>query len=299
MRQPRFIRRLRRKVKLPKTPSVDFRSISSTDKRKFALLIGILIVMIVITVLVFPYFKDLLNADTRGQFVADIRSRGPWGVLILLALQVLQVVIAFIPGEFVQIAAGVVYGTFGGWLICTLGTALSSALVYKLVDRLGMPFVEDMISPKMAKRLEFMSNNKKIDLIMFVLFFIPGLPKDVFTYFAPVTKMPLKRFLVLTLVARSPALIASTYGGAAFTQGDYGKMILIFAIFGALGILGIIFKDRILDFFNDKKQKIVERRLAASQKRHGMLGPSGNGPRLSSGRDDKPAGDPDGSDGAR
>lgn len=217
----------------------------------------------------------------------SIRSKGIWGIVILLALQILQVIVAFIPGEVVQVIAGVLYGAVGGWAICTVGTAFSTVLVYKLVVKLGMPFVEKMISPKQAARLEFMNDNKRIDFIMFILFFIPGMPKDVFTYVAPLTKMPVGRFLAITLVARTPALIASTYGGSAFTEGNYLSMAIVFIVCGALGILGIVFKDRILDFLADKKQEAREHRqerMEARENRSGIHGHVGSQQRMPKGR---------------
>jgi len=257
------------------------------DKRRLAILLVIIVVGIIIGIVCIPYFTQLLDPDTRATFVAGIRSKGPWGVLILLALQVLQVIVAFIPGEVVQIVAGILYGAWGGWAICTAGTAISTLLVYKLVDKLGMPFVEKMISPKQAQRLEFMKDNRKLDFIMFILFFIPGMPKDVLTYFAPITRMSAGRFLAITLIARTPALVASTYGGSAFTQGNYLSMALVFIICGALGILGIVFKDRIMDFLSDKKQEARERRqerLAARERRQAVTGRTGYLHRLQDGR---------------
>lgn len=244
---------------MPKFWKTVFANASAADKKKFILFALVLVVLIVIGILCIPYFSQLLDSDTRAVLVDDIRSKGPLGVLLLLFLQILQVIVAFIPGEAVQILAGILYGAFGGWAVCVVGTLISSTLIYSLVGKLGMPFVEHMISGKQARRLDFLQENKKADVIMFILFFIPGLPKDVFTYVAPLTKMPLGRFLVISTIARTPALIASTYGGAAWIAGNYGKMALVFIICGALGILGIIFRERILDFLNEKKQEVKEK----------------------------------------
>ena len=262
--------------------------VAPADRKKFIALIVFIVVSIIIGIICIPYFKALLNEDTRAVFVANIRGDGALGVIILLALQVLQVIIAIISGEVVQLAAGIIYGGFWGWIICLAGCALSSALVYMLVGKLGMPFVEKMVPEKVSKKLDFLNGNKRIDLIIFVLFLIPGLPKDVFTYFAPLTKMPLGRFLALTLLARSPALIASTFMGSAWTQGNYTTAIVLFVICGGLGLLGIIFRDQIFDFFREKKKEVRELigRQSYSARRSGLSGATTDSRRLESGDKD-------------
>lgn len=239
-------------------PKLDFSKVSREDKKKFLILIAVFVVIIAVCIPLVPYFNSLLDPANRQELVSSIQQQGFVGVLIVLGFQVLQVVVAFIPGEVVQILAGVIYGTFGGLLICIVGLLISTTIVYKVVNKLGMPLVKSVVPEKYLEKLEFLNHNKRTDLIVFVLFLIPGLPKDVFTYFIPLTGMPFGRFLCLSTIARVPGLIASTYAGAAFLEGNYTGMIVIFVIFGGLGLLGIIFRDQILDFLGAKKQKVKE-----------------------------------------
>ena len=101
----------------------------------------------------------------------------------------------------------------------------------------------------------FAKPGQKLDITVFILYLIPGMPKDIFTFFVPLTEMRFRRFLVLSLVGRTPALICSTFGGAAFVQGNYLQMILLFAICGGLALLGIVFQDRIFAFVNKLRHK--------------------------------------------
>ena len=248
--------------KIPKTPPAEpgdeegSRRVSRENKIKFIVLIAIILAMIGITIALIPFINQLLGADSRDALAADVRNAGAGGIFIILGLQVLQVVIAFIPGEVVQIVSGMIYGTWGGWLICEIGCGLASACVYWLVGKLGMPFVEQMVSPSQAKRFKFLQDSERVDIVVFILFLIPAMPKDVLTYLVPLTKMPLKRFLVLSLAARTPGILATTYGGSALLAGHYLQTALVFIIFGGLGILGIVYRDKILGFFHHDKEEV-------------------------------------------
>ena len=232
-----------------------WKAVDRGTKIRFAIFLAIMAAMIIFTISLIPYLGQLVGEESRAELVTRVRAAGPFGILILLAIQVIQVIVAFIPGEVVQIVAGTIYGTWGGLAVCLGGCALASAFVFWLVGKLGMPFVKQMVSDEQAKKFSFLQENDKIDIITFILFLIPGLPKDVITYLIPITGMPLKRFLLLSLPARVPGLLASTYGGAALLSGNYGKMILIFVVFGGLGALGIWKRDKILSIFHKKKDE--------------------------------------------
>ncbi len=243
--------------KMPRLRKPDLSKVSREDRIKFIVLLVALAVMVIVGIMLVPHFKSLITSDNREQVAADIRSKGPLGVLMVVGLEVLQILIAIIPGEFVQMIAGIVYGTVGGWFWLAIGSIIGSVLIYKIVEKLGMPFVRSVVSDEMFEKLDFLNDNKRIDFIVFILYFIPGLPKDVFTYFIPLTEMPLSRFLLVSTLARTPALLASTYAGASFTSGNYVGMIVMFVICGGLGIIGIVNRDRIFDWFRDKKERVL------------------------------------------
>jgi uncharacterized membrane protein YdjX (TVP38/TMEM64 family) len=226
---------------------------SKKDRIKFVILLVVVVLLIAATILLFPYFKALTDESARNALLDSIRSKGIWGVLILLGLQLLQVVVAVIPGEVIEVMAGMLYGTWGGYAVCTVGVLISSMMVFLVVRRLGAPFVQAMISEEKMNKLSFLHNTQKLDTIVFILFFIPGTPKDLLTYFVPLTEMKLSHFLFLSTVARIPSILSSTYAGAALGEGEFIKMIIVFLITGAIGILGIIFNDRIVRFFHQRR----------------------------------------------
>ena len=197
-------------------------------------------------VLMAGWIAELSEPDGLQRVLEDVRNAGVGGVFILLAFQFLQIVVAFIPGEIVQIAAGMMYGPWIGALVVIVGAVISSAFIFAIVHKLGAPFVRAMIPEKWMSKLERFENSEKLDVMVFVLFLIPGLPKDVFTYLVPLTNMSMRNFVVLANIGRIPGVLISTLGADKLIEGDYGQSAILFGIAAVIGILAIWQHDRIL-----------------------------------------------------
>ncbi|MBP3866657.1 MAG: TVP38/TMEM64 family protein, partial [Eggerthellaceae bacterium] len=163
--------------------------------------------------------------------------------------QFLQIVVAFIPGEVVQLAAGLMYGPLFGTLIILTGCVISSAVVYLLVHKLGAPFVQNMVSTEHLEKFRTFEKTGKLDIVVFILFLIPGMPKDVFTYLVPLTDMDMKRFLILSNVGRIPGVLASTYTAHGIFEGDVVGPIVVVCIVAIVAVIGFVFRDRIMGAF--------------------------------------------------
>ncbi|MDR1358101.1 MAG: TVP38/TMEM64 family protein [Coriobacteriales bacterium] len=224
------------------------RKISNADKAKFAGLLLFIALMVTIGVLLVPYYEHLTTEEGRLQLIEEIKGAGIAGVGICLGLQFVQIVVAFIPGEVTQLAIGAIYGPLLGSLITALGALISSLFIFFVVRKLGGPFVQGMIGTKNSKVLDFLHKDRNLNAITFILFLIPGLPKDVFTYLFPLTTIRPLNFFVLSTLGRIPGIVASAYIGSAAVQGDYTQAIIVGVIAGGLGLLGIIFNKRIIAF---------------------------------------------------
>ena len=221
-------------------------SVSTADKIKFIGLVIFIILILICGSLLLPYFQQLNTAEGRAELVTDIQGAGLWGVIISLGMQFLQIIVAFIPGELVQLVIGLIYGTVWGSLILLIGAVISSAFVFFVVRKLGAPFVQAMIGKGDSKRMRFLQETKQLDTAVFILYLIPGLPKDVFNYVLPLTKITPSSFLVLSTIGRLPGIIASSYIGSSFWQGNYIGMIIVAVIIGGLGLVGIVFNQKII-----------------------------------------------------
>lgn len=227
--------------------------LTKADLFKFGGLIAFFVLMAVVCVAIAPLILELTEPGGVERVVQDVRNAGPGGVLILLGMQFLQVVVAFVPGEVVQVAAGMMYGPWGGAAVVLVGCVISSAFVFFIVHKLGAPFVRAMIPEKWMGKLEDFEETDKLDVMVFVLFLIPGLPKDVFTYLVPLTDMSMRNFLVLSTVGRIPGILMSTLAADGLMEGDIMRSVLLFLVAAGIAALAIVFHEKIMHAFAKKK----------------------------------------------
>ena len=162
------------------------------------------------------------------------------GTLVFVLVCAVQVVIAFIPGELVEVAAGVMFGSVMGTIWCVLGITLGSVFAILLVRNFGRKFVESLYPREKIDSLPILKDPKKRNAAVFLLFFIPGTPKDLLTYVIGLTEMSIPMYLLLATVARIPSVIMSTVSGDAFGEGKLVKAIVVFlgsAIISGIGYL--------------------------------------------------------------
>ena len=182
-----------------------------------------------------------------------VASLGAFGILFTFLIQTLQVILAFIPGEPIEIAAGALYGTVGGTLLCLAGIGTGSLIIFLLVKILGKKLVLKVIGSDKYSRLKFLKDPAKRDIFIFLLMFIPGTPKDVLTYFAPLSGISMVRFIIIASIARIPSVISSTYVGGSIAKGQYIYSLAVFLIVGAVSIGGIILYNKIIEAKNKEK----------------------------------------------
>ncbi|MBQ3528120.1 MAG: TVP38/TMEM64 family protein [Clostridia bacterium] len=181
-----------------------------------------------------------------------VSSLGIWGIFFMLIIQTAQVILAFIPGEPIEIAAGALYGTFGGTALCLAGIFAGTFVIFLMVKTLGKDLVLKVIGSDKYSRLKFLKNPAKRDVLIFLLMFIPGTPKDVLTYFSPLCGMSMRRFLAIATFARIPSVVTSTYVGGTLAEGQYLRAALAFLAVGAVSICGILLYNKIIESKNAK-----------------------------------------------
>lgn len=210
-------------------------------KRWRKLLSGISVGVVTVIVLLITWFVWHWLASFSQEGLRDyICSFGAASWLVFLALQFLQVFIALIPGELVESVAGFAFAPLWGTVLCYVGIALASTVVFLLTRRFGVKLVEVFISREKINQLRFLNTEKKRNRLLFLLFFIPGTPKDLLTYFVGLTDIRLGEFLLISLIARFPSVISSTFGGHLLGEGDYVGAVILYAITGAVSLLGMI-----------------------------------------------------------
>ncbi len=192
----------------------------------------------------------LQSPDT---FRTYLNSFGNTSILVFLGMQILQVVIAAIPGEVIQLAGGYIYGTFYGTLISCLGILIGAIGAFCFSRLLGYKVLKKLLSEKSFQKFEFLMNTNKYELAMFILFLIPGFPKDILTYFAGITPIDPLRFFVISLVGRFPGIFASSYIGAHIGEGSYTQVIIASIIVAVFIIFSVLYKEKIVEKLREKK----------------------------------------------
>ena len=239
-------------------------------KKILKIIIFIIVVAAIVALCVYmiPAVFSLSQPENRQKFEEFVESLGFFGILLMLGIQVLQIVVAVIPGEPIELVMGLMYGTFGGMLLSLAGVLIGSAIVFICVKKFGIAFARKYVNVDKFEQLRFLQNPSKRDSLIFILFFIPGTPKDVLTYFAPFTGIPPIRFLVTAIIARIPSIITSTAVGSSVSEGEFLKSVIIFAVTGILGIVGIIINNRITAKQNmtDTNTKSTKGITAANEK---------------------------------
>ncbi len=225
-----------------KHEKVASKGLTRSDILKFGVLVIILVASIVITVAFWPYIMQLTSQEGIEELVGTVREAGPLAVGALLLLQLLQVIIAFIPGEVVQVAAGMLYGPLWGSVIILVGACLSTILIYYLVRRLGTPFVSKMVPREMQEKLGFVSDTARLEIIVFALFLIPGLPKDIITYVIALTAIKPSRFFLLSTVGRVPGVVVSSFAGHTIAEGNWIVFIVLAVV--ALAVIALVYFNR-------------------------------------------------------
>ena len=211
-------------------------------------------IMTFLAIKYWPFIKSLTNDEVRSEFVLRIKG-SPLGFLAFLGLQILQVIVAVIPGEVIEVLAGVIYGPFLGLLVCELGLTISAIILYFLVKKLGEPFVRDNVSEKQFKRLSFLNDPRRSELVLFFVLLMPLTPKDAILYIVPLTKIRFKNFLIINAIARIPSILTSTIAGDVLLDGNYVVTIIIYVVNFVFALLCIIFNKQIIDFFDRIRNK--------------------------------------------
>ena len=220
-----------------------------------------LLFIIVIAVPVYMYFYHrsfLMQFRSLDDIIAFLQHYHLESIFIYVGIQVLQIVISVIPGQAFQFAAGYLYGFIPGLLFSCIGAVIGTSISFFLAKLLGKDAVHLFFGEeRMAYFLERL-NSKRAYTIVFLLYVIPGLPKDVVSYAAGISEMKFKPFLILSLLGRIPGMAGSLLIGAFYMKEHYIGMAIVAVLAVAAFCLCVAYRKRInryLDRFYDKIAK--------------------------------------------
>ena len=202
------------------------------------LILGIVVIVFAgLTMLLWrPLVSFASNPEILRVWMQDL---GIWGILIFGIFNFLQVVFAVIPGGPFELAAGYILGVVPGTLLCDITMTISSVVVFLLVRKFGIRFVELFVSRRQIENMGFLKDNQKVQSVLFFIFLLPGTPKDVVTYLAGLTNLSLKSWIFICFVGRFPAILLTALGASALGNAKYGIVAVVIVVFAVAYLAGM------------------------------------------------------------
>lgn len=234
---------------------------SNKNKLKiFKIIVAIFVVIACIGLVayLFPVMKNLSTHDGQVAFKQRVDESGIYGFLTLLGLQFAQIFLVILPGEPLEILAGMCYGAVGGTIFILFSVALTTTILFWIVRKYGRKFSYHSFDKKKIDKIEnskIFQNPKKIEYILAVCFAITGAPKDILVYVGGLLPIKPIRFILIATFFRLPSIISSTIVGEYFSEGNWKVSMIVYGITFALTIL-VLAIIRIFD-----KERITEKAL--------------------------------------
>ncbi len=213
-------------------------------------------VLVLIGWVCFEVGKPMVRfASQPERFRLWVDSNGVWGRLAYMGMMMIQILVAFLPGEPFEFVAGYAFGALEGTVLCFVASALGSCIVLCLVRKFGMRLVKLFFSDEKINSVKFLRSSKKRIILFSIIFILPGTPKDLLCYFAGITDIKLWVLMLICSLGRLPAIITSTIGGDAIGTESYILAIIVYAVTAIISVGGIL----IYNFLRKKHEKKTEK----------------------------------------
>ncbi len=217
--------------------------------RIFAIAKFILLIAIVtgIPLYIYLFQRDLISSFRSLDDVAEfLRQYKQFSVPVYLIAEVLQILISVLPGQLFQMAAGYLFGFVPGVILTLIGAVIGTVITFCLARVLGSDAVHMMLGEERSRQYTELLSSKKAYLITFIIYLIPGLPKDAVCYIAGVSDIRLIPFLTVSVTGRMPAMAGSVAFGALYMKQNYTGMIILAAAVGVICMISFIKRKELI-----------------------------------------------------
>lgn len=201
------------------------------------LILGISIVIIIALCLLLgkPIMEFMVDPD---KITAQLDRLGIWGPVVFMLLNIVQVLLAIIPGGPFEVAAGALWGPVWGTIMCDIAMSTGGVVTFLFVKKFGIKFIELFTTREKIESVKFLKANKKSTTLLFLFFLLPGTPKDLMCYVVGLTDIKLPTWILINLVGRFPAILLSALGGSALGEQKYGIVIAAIVVIVVLYFVG-------------------------------------------------------------
>ena len=219
--------------------------------------IGFPLAIIAAVAIVWIFRSQLYSIFASPSRLRDwVSGYGYIAPLVFIGLQFIQVVLFVIPGEVAQAAGGYIFGMWGGMLYSVIGILLGSSFNFFLARLLGLPFVNAVFGAERLARFDKVLTSAKATVALFLLFLIPGIPKDALCYVAGLSTISFPVFMLISTVGRLPGIVGSSALGGAAANQMWLTVATIAIIAVLLFVVGMLYRERLHGFV----ERIIARR---------------------------------------
>lgn len=212
------------------------------SKRQITQLSLAILAVIFICILGYYIGRPLVQFVSEPEkFQIWVAEKGILGVLAFMGMNILQVLLAVIPGGPFEIGAGYAFGVVKGSLLCDIAMTIASVIIFLFVKKFGPRFVELFVSKEKMESVKFLKSSRRSESIIFLLFLVPGTPKDLLSYLVGLTDMKLSHWIFICAVGRFPAIFLSALSGSALGSEQYHLAVILMAAIIVLYVIGIVF----------------------------------------------------------
>ena len=236
---------------------------ASSDKYKKILALSklILLVIIVAGIPAFLYLKygaELFSKDSAERVVDYLKANSSIAALLIICIQIVQVVICFLPGQPVQFAASYMFGVARGFAFSITGAVIGTVISFYLAKLLGNDAMNLFFGEEKVRDYKKKLDSGRGLLLAFLIYLIPGIPKDIVSYVAGISDMRFRPFLLVATVGRIPGMLGSLMLGHFFGRQDYRAMIIIAVVVAVILLICYIKRDALIRFLDDVEKKDME-----------------------------------------
>ena len=233
------------------------------DKRAVIDLVILAAVIVGITLLLYTLDLFYLFTD-KDRLLNLIEEHRTYAVFIFIGLQVIQVLVAILPGEVTGFVGGVFFGPVWGVIFSTIGLTLGSWIAFNLAHLLGRPLIDIIVRQETIKRFDYVMKHKGL-FLAFLLFLIPGFPKDILCYLLGLGHMRQGEFLIISIAGRLLGTTLLTIRGTFFRDERYGALFTVVWITIGVILIVLIYRERIERWF--RKIHVAQRLRSLKKKR--------------------------------
>ena len=196
--------------------------------------------------------REIIRFFARRESVLTfVASFGPYAPIVFIGIQILQVLVAPIPGELTGFVGGYFFGIGPGFLFSTVGLTIGSWLAFFISRRFGLPVVRRFVGKETMDKFDYLMEHKGA-FFSFIFFLIPGMPKDYFCYLLGLSPMHVMTFLVISTVGRIPGTLVLTLQGQAVRSEEYRAFFVVLGLALVALVLTLIYRDQVEKWLHKK-----------------------------------------------